>query len=131
MTIQAGKTATFTLTFTPQSSGSATASVSFTTDASNTPVVNALNGSGAAAPQHSVQLSWTASKSAVAGYNVYRAAKTGGPYSKLNGSLDTGTSFTDNSVSAGQTYFYVTTAVDSSGGESTFSNEAQAAVPTP
>jgi fibronectin type 3 domain-containing protein len=39
--------------------------------------------------------------------------------------------YTDSSVQAGSTYYYVITAVDSSGNESAFSNQAQAVVPTP
>jgi TolB protein len=42
-----------------------------------------------------------------------------------------GTSFTDTSVQAGVTYFYVVTAVDASGNESVNSNEASATIPTP
>jgi fibronectin type 3 domain-containing protein len=43
--------------------------------------------------------------------------------------LVTQTAYTDTTVQAGQTYYYVTTAVDSSGNESTYSNEVQAVVP--
>ncbi len=67
----------------------------------------------------------------VTGYNLYRSQVTGGPYTKLNTSLDALTSYTDNTVSAGQTYYYVTTAVDSSGDESSYSNEVKAVVPSP
>jgi fibronectin type 3 domain-containing protein len=90
-----------------------------------------LTGTGAAAPPHSVSLNWNASTSVVAGYNTYRSQVTGGPYTKLNASLDAVTSYTDESVSAGQTYYYVTTAVDSSGDESTYSNEVKTVIPTP
>jgi fibronectin type 3 domain-containing protein len=37
----------------------------------------------------------------------------------------------DNSVQAGQTYFYVSTAVDAAGRESVYSNQTQAVVPSP
>jgi len=40
-----------------------------------------------------------------------------------------GMNYTDSAVQNGATYFYVTTAVDGSGNESAFSNEASAAVP--
>jgi hypothetical protein len=71
---------------------------------------------------HSVSLSWIASASTdVAGYNVYRGIKQGGPYTKLNSALVAGTIYTDNSVHPGQTYYYVATAVDSSGNESNYS----------
>jgi fibronectin type 3 domain-containing protein len=55
---------------------------------------------------------------------------TGGPYSRLNGSTpNQGTSNVDISVQAGQTYYYVVTAIDVNGFESSFSNEASAPIP--
>jgi Abnormal spindle-like microcephaly-assoc'd, ASPM-SPD-2-Hydin/HYDIN/CFA65/VesB-like, Ig-like domain len=132
LTIQAGQSATLNLIFTPQSSGTATATASFVTVGSTTPVVASLTGSGAAAAQHSVDLSWSASSSSsVAGYNVYRGSTSGGPYSKLNSSPDDATSYTDSAVQAGQTYFYVTTAVGSDGTESSYSNQVTATIPSP
>lgn len=80
---------------------------------------------------HIVNLSWAASTSTVTGYNVYRSSTSGGPYTKLNSTSVPGTSFTDESVQAGQTYFYVTTAVNSSNQESVYSNQASAVVPSP
>jgi hypothetical protein len=78
---------------------------------------------------HDVNLSWAASSSAVAGYNVYRCAQPSGPFAKINSSLETATVYTDGTVVSGQTYYYATTAVDSSGTESGYSNVAQAVVP--
>ena len=81
---------------------------------------------------HSVALNWTASISAnVKGYYVYRAGTTGGPYTKLAVSLAAGTSYTDTTVAAGQTYFYVATAVDSNNQESPYSAEVNAVIPSP
>ena len=79
---------------------------------------------------HSATLSWTASTSAVAGYNVYRSGQSGGPYTLINTAPQPGTTYGDLSVQAGQTYYYVVTAVDSSGTESVFSNEVTAAIPS-
>jgi len=79
----------------------------------------------------SVGLTWTASPSTVTGYNIYRGGQSGGPYTKLNPSLATVTSYTDGTVQAGQAYYYVATAVDASGVESLYSNEAQVFVPNP
>jgi len=131
LTIPAGQTATFTLTFRPQATGTASATVSFVTNAAGSPLTENLTGTGAAAPQHRVDLTWSASTSTVAGYNIYRSTTSGSGYAKLNSSLSVTTAYTDNSVTAGSTYFYVTTAVDSSGNESSFSNQVQAAIPTP
>ena len=129
VTIAAGQSVPFTVTFAPQTSGAASAALSFTGNASNSPS-ETLSGTGIAPPQHSVSLSWTDSGTAIIGYNVYRGSVSGGPYSKIS-ALDTPTAYTDNSVAAGQTYYYVTTAVDGTGTESTYSNEAPAVIPTP
>ena len=90
-----------------------------------------LTGSGTAAVPHSVDLSWSASTSAIAGYNVYRGSKPGGPYSKITAALNGGTSYADGSVQPGQAYYYVATSVDASGSESSYSNEAPAVIPSP
>jgi hypothetical protein len=131
LTIAAGQSASFTLTFTPQASGTASDSASFSSNASNTTAAQSLTGSGAAAVQHQVALSWSASTSSVVGYNVYRGTAASGPYSKINSATDASTVYTDTSVSAGQSYYYLTTAVDSEGVESTYSNEVTATIPTP
>jgi fibronectin type 3 domain-containing protein len=47
----------------------------------------------------------------------------------LNSSPLSTTSYTDQAVQSGFTYYYVTTAVDSQGVESAYSNEAAATVP--
>jgi len=84
-------------------------------------------------PSHSVTLTWVASISSnVAGYNVYRGTTSGGPYgTKVNSSLITGLTYTDTTVLAGQTYYYVATSVDTSGAESAPSTQAAAVIPTP
>lgn len=131
VTIQAGNSVGFSVTFTPQGTGQANATLTFASDASNSPTVQSLTGNGTAPVQHSVLLNWNASSSqGVIGYNVYRGTKTGGPYSKINGSLDSNTSYTDNNVTNGDTYYYVTTAVNSSNQESAYSNEANAQIPS-
>jgi len=78
---------------------------------------------------HSATLSWTASTSTVTGYNVYRGTVSGGPYTKINSLLVAAVTYTDSTVQSGTTYYYVMTAVDSSGNESVFSNQVTAAIP--
>ncbi len=130
LALAAGQSAPVSVTFTPQSSGTASGSISFSSNALTTPVVEALTGTGVA--QHQVQLSWGASSSSgVTGYNVYRGSVSGGPYTKINSALIVGTTYSDSSVQAGKTYFYVTTALNGSGTESAYSNEVQATVPSP
>jgi len=78
---------------------------------------------------HTVKLKWRASSSPVAGYNVYRSTTPAGNYVRINSSPVPGTTFTDNTVEGGLTYYYVTRAVDALGRESVNSNEASAAIP--
>ena len=129
-TIAAGKSASFTVKFVPQTGGSASGSLSFKSNATTSTTVEALSGSGTAGTAHSVALTWSP-ESAVSGYNVYRGTKSGGPYSKINSVLDASSSFTDTAVQAGYTYYYVTSAVSGSGAESKYSNQVKAVIPTP
>jgi hypothetical protein len=124
-----GQTATLNVTFAPAATGSATGSVTVTSNASNSPGMISLSGTGVQPVSHSVTLSWTASASAVSGYNVYRSTVSGGPYTVLNSSLITTTSYTDTTVQAGTTYYYVVTSVNSSGVESADSTQVSATVP--
>jgi hypothetical protein len=106
-------------TFTPANksvtiSGANATGVNFTA-ASNTPA--------------SVTLTWTASTSTVTGYNIYRSTVNGSGYTRLNPALISGTSYNDNTVQSGTTYFYVATSVDSGGDESANSNQATAVIP--
>jgi hypothetical protein len=78
---------------------------------------------------HTVTLSWKASSSPVTGYNVYRSTSPSGNYVRINSMLVQGTTFTDQYVHSGSTYYYVTRAVDVRGRESINSNEAQATIP--
>jgi hypothetical protein len=79
---------------------------------------------------HSVTLSWTASASDnIVGYNVYRGSTSGGPYTQI--AFVGGTSYQDSGVSAGQTYFYTATAVDSTSHESPYAAQAVAVIPIP
>ena len=129
-TIPAGQSATFTVTFTPQSSGVTSASLSFPSNASNSPTVQSMTGTGTAQTQPTVTLTWNASADAV-GYNVYRGTVSGGPYMMINSSLDGTTTYTDSTVVLGSTYYYVATAVNSESQESGYSSQTQAVIPSP
>lgn len=92
-----------------------------------TPTVSA----GAGQKKHSVTLTWNASTSPVTGYNVYRSTVQGRDYVKINAALVQGkTSYKDETVESGKTYYYVTRAVDAKGKESADSNETTALVPS-
>jgi len=129
VTVPAGQSVPFTVAFAPQSSGNSAGSITFDSDAANPTTTENLTGMGTQTGTHTVALSWNPSTSQVVGYNVYRGVVSGGPYSKINSALDANTNYTDSQVQSGQTYYYVTTAVDSVGTESSYSNQAQAVIP--
>jgi hypothetical protein len=106
-------TSNFTMRVTDANGQTATQSFSITI--TSAPAVNL-----------SVALAWDASTSAVIGYNVYRRAASGGSYVKLNSTLVAGTSYTDNTVVAGNTYYYTVKSVGSTSIESVASNEIAA-----
>lgn len=93
--------------------------------------LDVLNATGPAAPtgltavaeNNSIALSWTASAGAQS-YNVYRGTSSGAEQGAPIGTSTT-TTYTDNSVAAGPTYYYTVAAVTSSG-TSGPSNEASA-----
>ena len=79
---------------------------------------------------HSAVLTWKASISVVAGYNVYRADKSVGPYKKLNSSPIREIGYKDSAVQSGHEYFYAVTSIDGQGHESGFSNLVRATIPS-
>ena len=64
--------------------------------------------------QHTVILSWTASATSGATYNVYRQRACSGNFAQINASAVTTTTYTDAAVAPGETYCYQVTAVASS-----------------
>jgi hypothetical protein len=134
VTIPAGQSAAFTLTFSPQATGAATGTLTFASNATPSSITGSLAGTGTSAPAYTVQLSWEPSTSTnIVGYNVYRSpfGSVCGAYARLNSAPNPATSFGDSSVADGQSYCYVTTAVNSSNQESPFSAPVSATVPAP
>jgi len=129
ITLSAGQSTIFNVIFAPATSGSLTGTATVVSNATNSPTTISLSGSGAALAIHSVNLSWSADTSSVVGFYVYRGTQAGGPYTRVNSSLQTSMTYLDTNVLSGQTYYYVTTDVDSSGLESPYSNEALATIP--
>jgi fibronectin type 3 domain-containing protein len=115
--------------FSPVAAGNVNGSISIVSNASGSPAAVSLAGTGVDPVQHSVALTCDASTSTVTGYNVYRSTVSGRSYTKINSSLVAAVNYTDSMVQNGTTYYYVTTAVDSNGNESLYSNEASAVVP--
>ncbi len=123
--ISAGQSVPVNVAFTPQSSGTASGTLSFSSNAPNSPATGSLAGTGV---MPYVDLSWSPAEDAV-GYNVYRCVAASCSYSKVNSSLDADTAFTDNTVTPSQTYSYVATSVNSGGQESGYSSAVEVAVP--
>ncbi len=128
--VAAGVNCTIVVLFTPSAIGARAAAISISDNAAGSPQDVNLSGTGS----HDVVLSWTASATPdVIGYNVYRGTKSGGESSTpLNSSPVSGTSYTDENVTAGAEYFYLVTSVTSDGGaQSSASPETSAIIPSP
>jgi hypothetical protein len=79
-----------------------------------------------------VRLAWEAvADSDLAGYHVYRSTTAGRGHVKLTDRPTTGSTFVDDRVRSGETYYYVVTAIDRSrrANESVPSAEAAARIP--
>ena len=125
VTIPAGQSTSFSVTFSPRTAGAANATLTFTSNAQPSTTTETVTGTGEAPPTYIVDLSWDASTSAnISGYNVYRAVYTSscGSFTMINPTLNTSTSYTDSSVTDGTSYCYTTTAVNASNQESVYSN---------
>ncbi len=131
VTIPAGKSILVTVRFKPNASGTASGKAGFISNAVNSPTVEQLTGTGIAPGSHHVDLSWNPGDAHAVGYNVYRGTVHGGPYHRINTALDASTNYTDSTVVAGATYYYVATEVNGKGQESAHSQEVRAIIPTP
>jgi hypothetical protein len=131
---------TFQVWFRPQMSGAALGTVSILSANLASPEIVSLTGDGVSstptpppapspAAQPTVQLTWNASSSVVVGYRVYRSTTSGSFYSPLFSTPLNALTFDDSTVTSGDTYYYVVTAVDANGVESVYSNQATANVP--
>jgi hypothetical protein len=131
VTILSGHSIQARVRFTPKQSGTAPAKAGYFSNAVVSPEVEQLTGTGAAPSAHSVGLTWQESDPSVVGFDIYRGKIHGGPYQRINTALEASTNYTDYTVLAGTTYYYVTTAVDGAGKQSAYSNETKAVIPSP
>ena len=127
-----GQSVNVTVSFDPKSTGSLSGTLTVSSNAAALKIP--LTGTGTQQPstsQHSVSLTWSPSTSSdVVGYFVYRRTGSTGGFSKLQGTVDSSTSFTDSNVADGQTYFYVVTAVAAGDLESAFSSQVEVTIPS-
>ena len=128
LTVPAGQSAHFTVTFAPKTAGQVSGNIKFVSSAENSPKA-VFNGNGTTTAAHRVTLAWHAPATTVVGYNVYRAVAAKGPFTRLTSSPHPQATFTDASVVGGTTYFYMTTAVNPKGKESKYSNSVQVSIP--
>ncbi len=128
-TLAPGNTKQLTATFSPTVTGPANGNITVTSDATNSTLTIPLSGTGVTGTPHLVTLNWNASTSQVIGYNIYRSTTTTGNFTLLNTSLIPSTSYVDQAVQSGYTYYYYATAVDSQHNESVASNQAMATIP--
>ena len=132
-TLAPNGTCTIAVLFTPAGAGTRSGKLVVTDNSNNTAgstQSSTLAGTGA----HDVVLTWNASTSAgILGYNIYRGSTAGGEsITPLNSTPVNAISYVDNTVTAGSTYYYRVTAVETGGTTQTSdSNEASATVPTP
>jgi hypothetical protein len=128
LTLRAGQSVPFKITFAPSRAGGSAGKISFQSDAQQGPQA-VFHGKGTSG--HSVTLAWQSAATSVIGYNVYRRlASSQGPYAKINTDPQLQPTFTDAGVASGKTYFYVTTVVNSKGKESKPSNQVQVRIPS-
>lgn len=127
----------FLVSFHPKAKGVVAGSLKFITKDLSAALTVSLAGDGINAGStpspsaHTVKLSWNASTSKISGYHVYRGEISGGPYTRLTGSVITGLEYSDNNVESGHEYFYVATSVDTAGTESLYSQQTSATIPNP
>jgi fibronectin type 3 domain-containing protein len=130
VTLNPGQAVTLIVQFDPAVTGMASGQLTISsTSSTNGTAVIPLSGTG---EPHEVDLSWDAPSSSpdpVAGYNVYRSSDGGSTYQLVNASVDTGTTYADTTVQAGQIYDYIVESVDPSGVESAPSNMISVTIP--
>jgi hypothetical protein len=128
-TLTPSQTAAVAVKFSPSVGGAVTGQVLIVSNATNSPSVISLTGTGL----HWVSLKWTPSVSpGIIGYNVYGGTVSGGPYVRL-WSLAAAPAYedTESALAPGSAHYYVVRAVDDTGLESSSSIEAKVLIPTP
>jgi Abnormal spindle-like microcephaly-assoc'd, ASPM-SPD-2-Hydin len=132
MTLNPNQSVTLTVQFDPTAASVTTGTLTVNSNSATGGTTQVtLSGTGTAV-QHGVDLSWDAPSSSsdpVAGYNIYRSTDGGGSFTKLNASPDGQVDYDDNAVQSGTTYVYEVKSVDSSGVESSASNQISLTVP--
>ena len=129
----------FQVWFNPTVTGNSSSSITVGTSSSlptsvKLSVAGSATNSTATSPSsvssHFVTLDWDPSTSAVAGYHIYRSESSNGPFARVTNSVIGSLNYRDSSVQPGGHYYYVVTAVEADGSESTYSNEVAVDIPS-
>jgi hypothetical protein len=130
--LNAGQSLNVPVVFNPGTAGTVNGSLALVSNGTTLLSVP-LSGTGLSPLAHSVDVTWAASTSTpLQGYNVYRSTVSGGPYTKLSATLSPTTLlYTDTTPLSGKQYFYVVTALNTSGAESSASSEVAVTIPVP
>ncbi len=132
VTLNPTQSLTLQLRFLPTTAGSPSGQIAINSNStSGSTSVVALSGTGTGV-SHEVDLSWDAPASSpvpVAGYNVYRSVGSSGSFGTINSSPIPTPVYVDSAVVSGTTYLYVVKSVDTSGKESSPSNQITITVP--
>lgn len=131
--LNAGQSLNVPVVFNPGAAGTVNGSLALVSSNGTTLLAVPLSGTGLAPLAHSVDVTWAASTSTpLQGYNVYRSTVSGGPYTRLSATLSPTTLlYTDTTPLSGKQYFYVVTALNTSGAESAASPEVAVSIPVP
>ncbi len=129
VTLNPGATVEMPVIFTPTAKGQVNGNITLTNTGEDSQLEVKLAGTGVGQSSHSVALNWTPGDQDWVGFNIYRSTVDGGPYTKINSSLDPEASYTDSAVEGGMTYYYCATEVNAQGAESAYSNIAEATIP--
>jgi hypothetical protein len=131
LTLGAGESTELEVSFQPSAPGSREAQLELNSTAENSPNRVPVHGDAERKSDHTVTIRWQNSESETAGqgYYLYRGTAAQGPFTKLNETPLPVAEYTDETLSAGQKYFYVVTTLDNNGNESDFSEPITADVP--
>ena len=125
--VMGGNTYYYSLTAVNNSGESAMSAYAGATPTGGTTPAAPTSLSASSPRKKQIALSWTQSSSPnITSNKVYRGTVNGGPYS-LVATISATTSYTDAGLQSGTTYYYVVTAVNNSGLESSNSNQSSAA----
>ena len=122
-----GQSVTVEVCFAPKTAGRQSGQLTISgTDGSPLALIP-LAGIAAESSRSAVRLKWEESPVTVAGYVIYRAADSSGPYTRISEAPTS--EFLDTGLAAGHTYYYVVTSLDADQVESEYSSPISATVP--